>query len=103
VDINFELTLLLDVIQCQTTGCKATKDLALYLLLGRWHLPGNWTFVSRDMRRQCSWCIQVYHESFCLFASSYRKCVRVLDYRHINPYWKNGVRNCLHIAIAMTM
>ena len=48
-EINQELTLIPDVIRCRRTGCFATKDLALFLLLRRWHMPGNWSSVSRDL------------------------------------------------------
>ena len=47
--LNQELTLIPDVIRCRRTGCSATKDLALFLLLRRWHMPGNWSSVSRDL------------------------------------------------------
>jgi hypothetical protein len=83
--ISAELTLLPDVIKCRSTGCVASRHLAIFVLLRRWHKPGNWESVSRDLRQQRGWCMQIYHETFKLVASSYRKCVRVLDYRRILP------------------
>ena len=59
--------------------------MAIFLLLRRWHIAGKWELVSKDMRQQRSWCILIYHEIFRLLAQYYRKCVRVLDYRRINP------------------
>jgi hypothetical protein len=49
------------------------------------------------MRQQRSWCLQIYHETFHLLAISYRKCVRVLDYRRINPLLEEwGQKLSLH-------
>jgi len=48
-EINRELILLPDVIQCRTTGCSATRDLAIFLVLHRWYIAGNWSAVSRDL------------------------------------------------------
>jgi hypothetical protein len=71
--------------------------MAIFLLLRRWHIAGNWSAVSRDLRRQRSWCLQIYHETFHLLASTYRKCVRVLDYRRINPLLEEwGQKMSLH-------
>jgi hypothetical protein len=101
VEINQELTLIPDFIRCRRTGCFASKDLAIFLLLRRWHMPGNWSAVRRDLRWQCSWCIQIYHETFCLLAASYRICVRVFDYRWINPLLEEWGEKCHCIAVAM--
>lgn len=37
VEISQELTLIPDVIRCRRSGCTATKELAIFLLLRRWH------------------------------------------------------------------
>jgi hypothetical protein len=96
-EINQELILLPDVIRCRRTGCCARRDMAIFLLLRRWHIVGNWSAVSRDLRHQCSWCLQIYHEIFHLLASTYRKCVGVLDYRWINPLLEEwGQKLSLH-------
>jgi hypothetical protein len=79
-EICQELVLLLDIIKCPSTGCHATKHLALFLLLRRWHIVGSWESVSYDLHQQCSWCIQVYHATLWLLAASYQKCIRILDY-----------------------
>ena len=84
-EICRELRLLPDVIRCRRSGCKAGKEMAIFLLLRRWHIAGKWELVSKDMRQQRSWCILIYHEIFRMLAQYYRKCVRVLDYRRINP------------------
>jgi len=84
-EICHEMVLLPDIIRCQSTGCRATKHFALFLLLRRWHTSGTWESVSYDLRQQRSWCIQMYHATFQLVAASYKKCVGVLDYRRINP------------------
>ncbi len=55
------------------------------LLLRRWHKPGNWESVSRDLRQQQGWCIQMYTELLKLLVVTYQKCVHVLDYCRINP------------------
>jgi hypothetical protein len=56
-EITRELTLIPPVIKCRSTGCIATKDLAIFVLLRRWHIPGNWEGVSRDLHQQRGWCI----------------------------------------------
>jgi hypothetical protein len=43
----------------------------------------GWCFS--DLRQQRGWCIQIYDELFKLLVVAYCKCVRVLDYRRINP------------------
>lgn len=80
-----EFTLIPDSIRCRSTGCVASKHLAIFVMLRRWHKAGNWESVSRDLRQQRSWCMQIYHEIFKLVAAAYRICVRVLDYRRIVP------------------
>jgi hypothetical protein len=44
-----ELTLLLDVICCRRSGCKAGKELAIFLLLRRWYIAGKWEIIRKDM------------------------------------------------------
>ncbi len=78
VKISWELTLIPNVICCRRSGCAATKDLSIFLLC-------KWEAVSKDMRQQRTWCILIYHEIFRLLAQYHRKCVRVLDFRRINP------------------
>jgi len=48
-EICHKFVLLLDIIRCQTTGCCTPKHLALFLLLRRWHIAGNWESVSYDL------------------------------------------------------
>jgi hypothetical protein len=84
-EISRELIFIPPIIRCRSTGCIAPKELAIFLLLRRWHIPGKWDGVSRDLRQQRGWCIQIYDELFKLLVVAYRKCVRVLDYRRINP------------------
>jgi hypothetical protein len=48
-------------------------------------LFGDWSFMSRDMHHQYSWC----HETFHLLAVSYSKCT-VLDYHQKNPLLEEG-------------
>ncbi len=50
-EICQELVLLPDIIKCQSTGCCATKHLALFLLLRRWHIAGTWESISYDLRQ----------------------------------------------------
>jgi hypothetical protein len=76
-EICLELRLLPDVIHCRRSGCKAGKEMAIFLLLRRWHIAGKRELVSKDMQQQRSWCILIYHEIFQLLAQYYRKCVRV--------------------------
>jgi hypothetical protein len=56
-EITRECTLIPPVIKCRSTGCIATKDLAIFVLIRRWHIPGNWEGVSRDLHQQRGWCI----------------------------------------------
>jgi hypothetical protein len=84
-EICQELILIPDVIRCRRSGCSASKELAIFVMLRRWHIAAKWEVVSKDLRRQRSWCILIYHEIFCLVVRFYRKCVRVLDYRRITP------------------
>jgi len=48
-EICHELTLLADVIHCRRNGYKAGKEMAIFLLLSRWHIAGKWELVSKDM------------------------------------------------------
>jgi hypothetical protein len=84
-EISRELIFIPPIIRCRSTGCVALKELAIFLLLRRWHIPGKRDGVSWDLRQQWGWCIQIYDELFKLLVVSYRKCVRVLNYRWINP------------------
>jgi hypothetical protein len=49
LEINRELILLPDVIQCRRTGCSATMDKAIFLQLHRWHIAGSLSAVCRDL------------------------------------------------------
>jgi hypothetical protein len=82
-----ELTLLPDVIIFRSTRHRASKDLAIFLLLWRWHKGGSWENVCRDMRQQQGWCLQIYREIFWQLRSTHHTCVCVLDYPMIN--WRN--------------
>jgi hypothetical protein len=55
VEISWELTLIPDVIRCRRSGCTATKELAIFLPLRRWHIAGKWEAVSKDMRQHRTW------------------------------------------------
>jgi hypothetical protein len=48
-EICQELTLLPDVVHCRRSGCKARKEMAIFLLLRRWNISGKWEIVSKDM------------------------------------------------------
>jgi hypothetical protein len=84
-DICQELTLIPDVVRCRRTGCAATKEMVIFVMLRRWHIAGTWEAVRKDTRQQQTWCILIYHEIFPLLTLNYRRCVRVLDFRRINP------------------
>jgi hypothetical protein len=47
-EISNEVSLIPAVIECRRTGCCATKDLAVFVMLRRWHAD-NWEGVSRDL------------------------------------------------------
>jgi len=51
-EISNELSLIPAVIKCRRTGCYATKDLEIFVMLRRWHIADNWEGVSRDLCRQ---------------------------------------------------
>lgn len=84
-EICDNLILIPDTIRCRRSGCSASKSLAIFLMLRRWHICDTWESVARDLRWQRSWCLLIYREIFRLLVHHYRKCVRVLDYRRINP------------------
>jgi hypothetical protein len=72
-----ELTLPPDVIHCRRSGCKARKELAVFLLLRRQYIAGKWEIVSKDMQQQRSWCIFIYYEIFRFLAQCYWKFMQV--------------------------
>jgi hypothetical protein len=77
------------------------KGFSNFLLLHRWHIAVNWSAVRRDLCHQRSWCLLIYHETFCLFAATYQKCVGVLDYCWINPLLEEwGQKISLHCGTA---
>jgi hypothetical protein len=95
-EICQNLLLIDDRIVCPTTRCSASKDLALFVLLRRWHINGTWELVAADLRRQRGWCIQIYQVMF-QHLKVYHKCVRVLDYRQIIPQidtWSDLMVHC---------
>jgi hypothetical protein len=84
-EICQELILIPDIIRCRRSGCSASKELAIFVMLRRWHIADKWEVVSKEFRWQRSWCILIHHEIFCLVVRYYRKCVRVHNYRGITP------------------
>jgi len=80
-----KLTLCPNVIHCRRSGCKAGKELAVFLLLRRQHIADKWEFLSKEIWQQWSRCILVYREFFWLLAKFYWKCMQVLDYRRTKP------------------
>jgi hypothetical protein len=50
-EISRELIFIPPIIRCRSTGCIAPKESAIFLLLRRWHIPGKWDGVSRDLRQ----------------------------------------------------
>jgi hypothetical protein len=84
-EICNNLILIPDTIRCRRSGCSASKSLSIFVMLRRLHICDTWESVARDLRRKWSWCVLIYHEIFRLLVYHYRKCVRVLDYRRINP------------------
>jgi len=96
-EICQNLSLIGDTIVCQSTRCTAPKDLAVFVLLRRWHIAGTWELVAADMRQQRGWCIQIYLAFFQQLKDPYRKCVRVLDFRRIVPLldtWSDMMVHC---------
>jgi len=79
------LILLPDNIVCQRTRVRATKSLAIFLMLRRWKKADKWEDVARTVRRGRVWCIQMYRITFSIVSQHYRRCVQVIDYRRIVP------------------
>jgi len=60
-----------------------------FVLLRRWHKPGNWENVSRDLHQQHSWCMQTMKFLSWLQVLT----VYVLEYwitAEFYQSWKNG-------------
>jgi hypothetical protein len=83
-EICREMALIPGTIVCPSTRCTASKELALFVVLCRWHIPSSWELVGGDLRCQRGWCIQIYSTMFDELCK-YHVCVRVLDYRRIVP------------------
>jgi hypothetical protein len=83
-EICQEMALIPGTLVCPSTRCTASKELALFIALCRWHIPNSWELVGADLRHQCGWCIQIYSTMFDELCKSHA-CVRVLDYRRIAP------------------
>ena len=65
----------------------ASKPLAFFVLLRRWHYADNWEDVALAVGRPGSrvWCMRIYEALFDQLAKHYRPLVQALDFRRIKP------------------
>ena len=64
---------------------RASKELAVYILLRRWVCPDTWYHIEKEMRTHKSTLIAIYETCCLLVSEAYRKVVTHFDFLRIQP------------------
>ena len=85
LEIAQALELIPATVRDPLTRCRCEKKLALCIMLRRWALADTWKEVEECFRiRRCK-LIRLYKTIIRLLAASYRRCLKILDFRRIMP------------------
>jgi hypothetical protein len=79
------LELIPDIVEDPSTKCKASKKLAVFLMLRRWAGAETWYVTERDMRLRKSRLISIYGTILLLVEQLYAKLVTMIDFRRVMP------------------
>jgi len=97
-EVSENLLLIPDTIICPITRCRASKKLAIFLMLRRWNKADTWDDVARTLLRCRVWCIKIYRALFQLIAHHYRILVQVIDYCRIMPLLEDWSTETVHYS-----